>query len=101
MAAAAQNSETGGKVVWLSTSGLLDETMDQMVSGSNSDLVLNAFGWLTGSESGITIHAKSLTTETLTVPSGAGSLWSGLLMFAIPGAMLVLGVVIWAMRRKR
>ena len=33
--------------------------------------------------------------------SGAGSLWSGLLMFAIPGAMLVLGVVIWAMRRKR
>ena len=101
VAAAAQNSETGGKVVWLSTSGLLDETMDQMVSGSNSDLVLNAFGWLTGSESGITIHAKSLTTETLTVPSGAGSLWSGLLMFAIPGAMLVLGVVIWAMRRKR
>lgn len=101
VAAAAQNSETGGKVVWLSTSGLLDETMDQMVSGSNSDLVLNAFSWLTGSESGITIHAKSLTTETLTVPSGAGSLWSGLLMFAIPGAMLVLGVVIWAMRRKR
>ena len=101
VAAAAQNSKTGGKVVWLSTSGLLDETMDQMVSGSNSDLVLNAFSWLTGSESGITIHAKSLTTETLTVPSGAGSLWSGLLMFAIPGAMLVLGVVIWAMRRKR
>lgn len=101
VAAAAQNSETGGKVVWLSTSGLLDETMDQMVSGSNSDLVLNTFSWLTGSESGITIHAKSLTTETLTVPSGAGSLWSGLLMFAIPGAMLVLGVVIWAMRRKR
>ena len=31
----------------------------------------------------------------------AASLWSGLLMFVIPGAMLLLGVVIWAMRRKR
>lgn len=101
VAAAAENTETGAKVVWLSTSGLLDESMDQLVSGANSDLVLNAFGWLAGSESSITIHAKSLTTETLTVPAGAGSLWSGLLMFIIPGAMLILGVVIWAVRRKR
>lgn len=101
VAAAAQNSETGGKAVWISTSGLLNESIDKMVSGSNSDLVLNALSWLTGSETGITIHAKSLTTQTLTVPTGAASLWSGLLMFVIPGAMLLLGVVIWAMRRKR
>ena len=101
VAVAAENTETGAHLVWMSTSGFFDEGTNEMVSGANLDFVLNAINWGSDNETGITLHAKSMAGGTLTVTQGAGNLWSTLLTIVIPVAMLVIGVVIWAKRRKR
>ena len=57
--------------------------------------------WLCGSESGISIHSKSLDTEYLTIPSGTASLLTALAVVIIPAAFLAFGIVIWYRRKKR
>lgn len=101
VAVLSENSASNSAVVWLSTSGLLDEQTDTYVSGANSDFVLSALSYLAENEQGIAIYSKVLTTATLTVPSGMASFWGGIYMFIVPIAMLVLGLIIWLTRRRR
>lgn len=99
--AVAQNSETNGAIVWISAADMLTSDADTTVSGSNTDFLLNALNWSIGNETGISVHAKSVTTQYLTVPQSAGNLYSGLFTIVIPFFLLLAGVVIWAVRRKR
>lgn len=101
VAAAAENSETNARIVWFSTGALVDEMMDSVVSGGNSDLFLNGVNWLTDNDTGISLHPKQLTTQYLTVPQTAGTFWCNLLMFVLPAMMLIAGFLIWMKRRKR
>lgn len=88
------------KLVWVSSTSLLDDQMNLQVSGGNQDFFLNALGWMVEQESSISIHAKSLSTEYLTINSGTASLLSILLVGVLPLGYLCIGIYIWA-RRKR
>ena len=102
-AVAAQEEHDGveTRLVWLGTPMLLDESANALVSGANNDLVLAALGWMTGSDSSIAIHTKTLTTEYLTVPDSAASLWSALFIGVIPALLLICGGIVLVRRRKR
>lgn len=101
LAAVAENSETGARVIWLPTSYLLDADTDSLVSGTNSDFVLNCFAWLVDSQQSISIHAKDLTMNTITVPSDAGNLLGLGITILIPAVLVGVGVGVWLRRRKR
>ncbi len=101
VAVLSENSTNQSAVVWLSTSGLLDSDTDTYVSGSNSDFVLSSLSYLAENEQGIAIYAKSLKTQTLTVPSGMSSFWGSLYTLILPAAMVILGFAIWFSRRRR
>lgn len=88
------------QIVWYSSSYILDDSVDEMVAGGNSDLILNSLGWMVDSESTISIHAKSLATEYLTVTDSAKSFWSFVFIGVLPITFLGIGVYVWA-RRKR
>lgn len=88
------------KLVWVSSTSLLDDQMNLQVSGGNQDFFLNALGWMVEQESSISIHAKSLSTEYLTINSGTASLLSVLMVGVLPLGYLCIGIYIWA-RRKR
>lgn len=100
VATLAENSEDGSAVLWLSTSAFLDEGTDTIVSGTDSDFMLNAVSYLTGNEAGISIHAKSIDSETLLFDASAARSVTILFLFVLPGGALVAGLVIWLRRRR-
>ncbi len=89
-------------VIWVSSTSLLDAQTNEMVSGGNQDLFLNMLHYLCQSEdSSITIHAKSLSTEYLTIDSSTASLLATLVIGLIPVAYLAVGILIWFRRKRR
>ena len=96
-----ENSADSSAVLWLSTSGFVDEGTDSIVSGTNSDFMLNALAYLTGNENAISIHAKSISAETLLFDASSARLVSVTLMFLIPFGAVAVGFLIWFRRRKR
>jgi len=89
------------RVVWYSTNLLLDESLNDVVSGGNLDLVLNSLSWMVEQEESITIHAKNMNTDYLTVSSFDANMWSLLLVAVIPVGIMVLGGIVWYRRKKR
>ena len=95
-------SEKGeGKLLWVASDSFLSSNVDQVVSGANSDLYLNALNWMGDQEESISIRAKSMDSETLTVPASASTLWTVLMIGGIPAVLAILGIVIWIRRKRR
>lgn len=92
--------EADSRIVWISSGGLLDDQSNASVSGANQDLFLNALSWMTAWEEGITIHAKQLANEYLTIPDADASVLLTVMLAVLPLGCLGLGFWIW-MRRKR
>lgn len=102
-AAVTETLEDGSEtqIVWVSSASLLDEQTNMQVSGGNQDLFLNAVGWMCSPGEGeVSIHAKSLSYEYLTIPSGTASMLSVLIVGIIPLGYLAAGICI-RIRRKR
>ncbi|MCE5196821.1 MAG: GldG family protein [Negativicutes bacterium] len=89
------------QIVWYATSNLLDDTVNQTVSGANQDLFLNSINWMCGREDSITIHSKSLTKETLTIPSGMSARLSFVFIGIIPLSCLAAGFSVWRERKRK
>lgn len=93
-------AENGGKLFWVTSSALLDSYVDNAVSGGNSNLFMNVLNWMGGQEESISIRAKSLDTEGLTITDSESTLWTIVMIGVIPLTLVALGLIIW-MRRKR
>ncbi len=94
-----EDDDSTGKIVVYTTPLLFDSTADEMTAGGNFDLVINSFGWLCEHESSISIHSKSLSATSLTVSSFQANLWSTILVAVLPLLLIVIGIVIWIVRR--
>lgn len=104
LAAAVTNSiddDTQSNFIYVSSPYLLDENLDSMVSGGNSEFIINCLGWLCEHESSITIHAKSMDSETLVLTAAQSNSISIFLMVIVPLAIIIVGLVIWLRRRKK
>ena len=94
-------SEKDGKLVWFSSGSMLQSNVDYTVGGANSNLVLNALNWMGGQEESISIRAKSMDEETLTVPASSSSFWSVIMIGIIPVMLIALGLIIYVRRKRR
>lgn len=89
-------------VLWVSSSMLLDDQSNEIVSGGNQDLFLNMLSYLCDSDgSSISIHAKSLDYEYLTMESSTASVLMLFMLGIIPVGYLAVGVYIWFRRKRR
>lgn len=96
------NETETAHIVWISSSALLDDSTNQMVSGGNQDFFLNAIGWMCEQdESTISIRSKSLSYEYLTINSSAVSNLSLLIVGIIPISYLGIGIYTWVRRKRR
>lgn len=68
-------------------------------SYANSDFLLNTVSYMTGRNSVLNIRAKKVSPETLTMSESQVKFITVLLLYLIPGLILVLGVIIWCRRR--
>lgn len=89
------------RLVWFSTSQFLLDDVNSLVSGANHDLFLNALNYLCERENSISIRAKSLMSEYLTIPSGTASLLSVIITTVLPLSVILVGIVVCVRRRKR
>lgn len=94
-----EEKETG--IVWVSAASLLDEQTNMQVSGGNQDFFLNSIHWLCGKEQGISIHAKSLAYDYLTMDSGTSTVLTLLIVGLLPLGYLGIGISTWTRRKKR
>lgn len=101
LAVAAENSDTGAKVVWVNCASVLNSQMNSAVSGGNAQLLTSAVNWMTGEENGVVIDSKSMSAETLTVPANATMLLGLLFTILLPLACIVAGIAIVLVRRRR
>lgn len=89
-------------IIWVSSAALTDEQINAQVSGGNQDFFLNALSYLCqAEESSLSIHAKSLSSETLTMDSATVSVLTVLMVGVVPIAFLAVGIVIFVRRKRR
>ncbi len=94
------DDETESKIVWVGSTSLLDDDTNTAVSGGNQNLFLNAVNWICGQESSISIRSKSIVSEYLTIDSASASAMTLTVVIVVPVIYLVIGVSIWARRRR-
>lgn len=99
MAAAAETGDT--RICWFSGSMMFYQEVDSYVSGANYDLALASFGWLTGHESSISIHDKSLDYSMLTVPTEDGNRINLVMVVIVPLLTLAMGGAVTFKRRRQ
>ena len=90
---------TGGKIVWLASSNILDDLYNAYSSGANTDLVMNSLTELIGDREAIAIRAKSLNYNYLTISESTAGMIKFLMIGVIPLAYLGVGIAV-VLRRK-
>lgn len=96
------DDSTESQIVWVSSGALLDESSNSRVSGGNLDFFLNCLNWMCDAEeSDLSIHAKALSQEYLTMDSATSSMLALLMVGVIPVAYLAIGITIWIRRKRR
>ncbi|MDD5863615.1 MAG: GldG family protein [Firmicutes bacterium] len=89
-------------IVWVSSAALVDDQANVQVSGGNQDFFLNTLSYLCQAETtDLGIHAKSLSSESLSMNSATVSLLTIAVVGVIPLCYLAVGIVIWARRKRR
>lgn len=104
LAAASERSLDEGlssRVVWVGSVGLINTQANSRVSGGNQDFFVNALSWLANQEEGITIHAKSLENQYLTLSDGTAQVLAAVFLAVIPGAFLAVGLSVNVGRKRR
>ncbi|MBR6740820.1 MAG: GldG family protein [Clostridia bacterium] len=89
------------RIVCFSSSFFLEQQIDNLVSGANSDLLLNSVGWICERENSISIRAKSLDITQLVIDQGSVDLIRTVIIFVIPLAVVAIGVIVVVRRRQR
>lgn len=100
LAAAAESSADGSKVVWIGSSTIADESIDEAVAGANTDFVLNSLGWMCEIEDSVSIHAKTVASEYLSLTSAQASRWTTIMVGVVPLAFIAAGIYVRIRRRK-
>lgn len=89
------------KLIYLTSSSLFNENIDQAVSGGNTELLTNGLSWMCDRDTSVSIPSKSLQVEYLTLTSASAGFWSMFATAFLPILFLVSGGIIWMRRRKQ
>ena len=97
------DDEKETKIIYYSSSSILNDNVNQMVSGGNLELVTESVSAVckSGDEASVSIPSKSLQTDYLTLTNYNASFWMIISIIILPGLCLVCGLVIWMKRRKQ
>ena len=96
------DANSGGQIVWFSSSLFLDDVYNSYSSGANLDLAMNALSYMVGENEAVSIRSKSLNYDYLTIIESTSSLLKKLMIGIFPLAYLAIGfIVIFSRRRRR
>ena len=91
---------SSGRIIFFSSSYLLDDMYNAYSSGANNDLAMNALSALMGDRQAMSIRSKSLNYNYLTISESAASLIKLVMIGLVPLCYLAMGVATaWDRRR--
>lgn len=99
--AIAEVENNNGALVWYSSMGITDDSVDSYVSGGNSTLFLSTLSYVCDKAESASIAAKSMAVDSLVISESAASMWSTLISVVIPLAVVIPGFIYWILRRKK
>ena len=100
LAVSITDSNAGGRIVWVATDYLLDDMYNSYSSSANLDLVMNSLSWMIGKNDAVSIRAKSLNNNYLTISSSSATVLKIVMIGVIPVCFLLLGIDEVLRRRK-
>ena len=92
--------DSGGQIVWFSSSSFLDDMYNAYSSGANVNLAMNALSSLIGESEAMAIRSKSLNYNYLTISDSASSLLKVVMIGVFPLLYLGIGIGV-VLKRKR
>lgn len=98
-----EDENTMSRMIVTGSVEMFTDSANQIVSGNNSSMFTDMIAAVTDDSSLATsvIPVKEYTLSTITVSAAAGLLLGFGFMIIIPVVLLIFGIVIWAMRRKK
>ena len=99
-------NENGGELCVLGSAMMFTDSANQIVSGHNATLfngIVNALVTTDdgNSDNAVVIAAKDYTVSNLTVSANAMLVYGILWGIFMPIALIIIGIIVWARRRKR
>ncbi len=93
----------GGKLLWISSAGILNDSLITYTNGGNFYAFFTASSWMTGNYTSSLpeIPGIELSEATITTTAIDANVWGTILIFIVPGAVLGGGVIYWIWRRRR
>jgi ABC-type uncharacterized transport system involved in gliding motility auxiliary subunit len=80
---------------------MIIDQVDDIVSGSNTDMFVNTLGWMCEKDNSINVRAKSTLTSYLVVTTSFKNVMGTIITAVLPAAALIAGVIIYVRRRRR
>lgn len=101
LAAEESYGDTNIRLAWYGSDMMILEDVDDIVSGSNTDLFVNTLGWMCEKKSSINVRPKSTLTSYLTIPTTFKNVMGTVITVVLPAAALIAGGVVYMRRRLR
>ena len=92
--------DSGGQIIWFSSSAFLEDMYNAYSSGANVNLGMNAVSSLIGESEAMAIRAKSLNYNYLTISDSTASLLKAVLIGLFPLLYLGMGIAVVLKRRR-
>lgn len=98
----AENTTSGAQIVVFGTTEFTSDTYMDDARYSNSDLFVNAVGYLCDKDSAVTLHAKSVTSDTTLDFSRTNTGFIIFILAVVPAiASIAAGFIIWYRRKNK
>ena len=92
--------DSGGELIWVSSSAYLDDMYNAYSSGANVNFTMNALSQLIGESETLSIRTKSLNYNYLTISDSVSGLLQVVMIGLIPLAFLGTGIILVVRRRR-
>ena len=82
---------------------MVDDSYDNAVSGNNADMFKDVITSMTGNVelASSVIPVKDYTLSNITINTLQAVITGLIIMIAVPILLIIIGIVVWAMRRKK
>ena len=100
---AVNDSSTGASIVVFGTPYVVDDSYDNAVSGNNADMFKDVITSMTGNVelASSVIPVKDYTLSNITINTLQAVITGLIIMIAVPILLIIIGIVVWVMRRKK
>lgn len=100
---AVNDSSTGASIVVFGTPYMVDDSYDNAVSGNNADMFKDVISSMTGNVelASSVIPVKDYTLSNITINTLQAVITGLIIMIAVPILLIIIGIVVWTMRRKK